>query len=159
MPSFSRNARLAVAALCVASFLPSLASAAPLLPIASSAHPEVIQIQDGPNNPGAPRIWRGYKGAPGPRSGYRRHSDGWWYPLAAFAVGAVVGGAIANQPGANPPPSGPIGGPAPVAPMRGARFSPDHYAWCAKRYKSYRASDNTYIPRAGMRAVCVSPFR
>ena len=32
-------------------------------------------------------------------TGYRRHSDGFWYPLSAFGAGAIIGGAIANQPG------------------------------------------------------------
>lgn len=87
------------------------------------------------------RGWHnGHRGYREHRRGYRRHSDGWWYPLAAFGAGAVIGGAINNQ------------GPA-------ARVGSNrHYEWCASRYRTYRASDNTYVPSAGRRAVCNSPY-
>lgn len=85
--------------------------------------------------------WRnGHRGYREQRRGYRRHSDGWWYPLAAFGAGAVVGGALSNQ--------------HPAA--RG--YSNRHYQWCSSRYRTYRASDNTYVPSAGRRAVCNSPY-
>ena len=74
---------------------------------------------------------RGYRHA---RPGYRRYSDGWWYPLAAFGAGAIIGGAIASTP------------------------STSHVQWCANRYRTYRASDNTYVPRVGVRAYCNSPY-
>lgn len=87
------------------------------------------------HNPGH---WNGYRGYHGPRHGYRRHSDGWWYPLAAFGIGAAIGGAVSAPP---------------------ARHAGNaHYRWCEQRYKTYRASDNTYVPRAGVRARCVSPY-
>ncbi|WP_244480300.1 BA14K family protein [Rhizobium sp. Root1220] len=79
---------------------------------------------------------RGYRDR---RAGYRRHSDGFWYPLAAFGAAAIIGGAIAKQPRTN------YGGSS-------------HVEWCANRYQSYRASDNTYVPRAGARAYCNSPY-
>jgi hypothetical protein len=84
---------------------------------------------------------RGHRGYRDHRPGYRRHSDGWWYPLAAFGATAVIGNAIANQPT--------VIGPA---------YSRDHVAWCSGRFKTYRSSDNTYIPSAGYRAQCNSPF-
>jgi hypothetical protein len=31
-------------------------------------------------------------------------------------------------------------------------------AWCAERYRSYRASDNTYQPYSGARRRCEQPF-
>gem|GEM_PF-691920 len=126
-----------------------------------------------------PGRWHGYEGSRERRDGYRRHSDGWWYPLAAFAVGAAVGGAVSGAANDAPPPP-PAGDMPPPPPrhgdmrpgdmrpgdmrsgeMRGGPrdFSPEHYAWCAKRYRSYRAGDNSYVPRAGVRAQCVSPFR
>lgn len=94
----------------------------------------------GHNRPGwhnnRPGWHNGYRGYDNRRPGYRRHSDGRWYPLAAFALGAVVGGAM-NAPSAN---------------------SSRHVQWCTERYRTYRASDNTYVPRAGVRAQCRSPY-
>lgn len=84
--------------------------------------------------------YRGHRGYRDYRRGYRRHSDGFWYPLAAFGVGAIIGGAISNSQ--RPAYSG----------------SGSHVQWCASRYRTYRASDNTYVPRAGVRAYCNSPY-
>ncbi|WP_320202892.1 BA14K family protein [Agrobacterium rosae] len=36
--------------------------------------------------------------------------------------------------------------------------SSSHAEWCADRYRTYRAYDNTYVPRAGVRAQCNSPY-
>lgn len=77
---------------------------------------------------------RGYRYA---RPGYRYY-DGYWFPLAAFATGAIIGGAIAT--------------PAPV-------YSGNaHTQWCYNRYRSYRAYDNTYQPYSGPRRQCISPY-
>ncbi|MFN7023945.1 MAG: BA14K family protein [Pseudorhizobium sp.] len=84
--------------------------------------------------------YRGHRGSREYRRGYRRHSDGFWYPLAIFGAGAIIGGAITNQP-------------RPAQAM-----SSRHVRWCSDRYRSYRASDNTYVPRAGVRAYCASPY-
>jgi hypothetical protein len=84
---------------------------------------------------------KGYRGYRDHRPGYRRHSDGWWYPLAAFGAAAVIGNAISNQPTVIRP-----------------AFNSRHIEWCSDRFKTYRASDNTYIPSAGYRAQCNSPF-
>lgn len=84
--------------------------------------------------------YNGRQGYRDRRPGYRRHSDGFWYPLAAFGAAAIIGGAIASQPRAS----------------NGGGSS--HVQWCANRYQSYRASDNTYSPRAGVRAQCNSPY-
>jgi hypothetical protein len=81
--------------------------------------------------------YRGHRGYRGYRPGYRRHGD-YWYPLAAFGAGALIGGAIA----------------APSAPRYGSR----HVEWCSARYRSYDASTDTYVPRAGTTARCVSPY-
>ena len=85
----------------------------------------------------AERRWHGHRGYRDYRPGYRRHSDGWWDPLAAFGLGAAIGGAIANQPQAG---------------------SGSHTRWCANRYRSYRAYDNTFQPYNGPRQQCVSPY-
>ena len=86
----------------------------------------------------------GYHGSRNYHRGWRRHNDGWWYPLAAFGAGAIIGGAISNQNNA--------------VQDRSYGFDRRHYDWCAQRYRTYRPSDNTYVPRAGMRAECVSPY-
>ena len=80
--------------------------------------------------------YNGHRGYRERRSGYRYH-NGFWFPLAAFGAGAIIGGAI-NRPTVS--------------------SSSAHVRWCEQRYRSYRASDNTYVPRAGVRAVCNSPY-
>nr|WP_040878241.1 BA14K family protein [Kaistia granuli] len=93
----------------------------------------------GPSRPGH---WQGHQGYRDPRPGYRRGNDGWWYPLAAFGVGALLGGAIANQPQEVAPP----------------HLSSNHLRWCEDRYRSYRASDNSFQPYEGPRQQCRSPY-
>ncbi|MCV3735467.1 BA14K family protein (plasmid) [Rhizobium sp. TRM96647] len=80
---------------------------------------------------------RGYRYA---RPGYRYH-DGYWFPLAAFATGAIIGGAIT----------------APRAPAYSGGGSA-HTQWCYNRYRSYRAYDNTFQPYNGPRQQCYSPY-
>ncbi len=87
----------------------------------------------------------GHRGYRAYRPGYRRHNDGWWYPLAAFTAGAVIGGAIANP-----------GVAAPARPPRG--LSQAHVDWCMSRYRTYRVFDNSYVPQVGVRAQCISPY-
>lgn len=77
--------------------------------------------------------WRGHRGYDRWRPGYRRHGD-FWFPLAAFATGAIISGAIAND---RPP-----------------AYGSSHEARCYARYKSYRAYDNTYQPYNGPRRQC-----
>ncbi|MBV2143104.1 BA14K family protein [Falsochrobactrum sp. TDYN1] len=92
-----------------------------------------------------PRHWHGHRGYREYRRGYRRHSDGWWYPLAAFGAGAILGGALSS--------------PAPVQRAPVYRHSNSHVQWCYNRYRSYRASDNTFQPYNGPRRQCYSPYR
>jgi len=40
--------------------------------------------------------YHGYRGYRQFRPGYRRHNDGLWYPAAAFAIGAIIGGAMSH---------------------------------------------------------------
>ncbi|EJT03387.1 BA14K family protein [Rhizobium sp. CCGE 510] len=88
-----------------------------------------------------PGYYGGYRGYSYYRPGYR-HYNGYWYPLAAFGAGAVIGGAIVAQPRYVEP-----------APSMGS----GHVAWCANRYRSYRAYDNTFQPYNGPRQQCYSP--
>ncbi len=37
-------------------------------------------------------------------------------------------------------------------------YGGSHEQWCANRYRTYRVSDNTYVPRVGVRAYCNSPY-
>jgi len=85
-----------------------------------------------------PGYWNGHYGYRYQRPGYRYY-NGWWYPLAAFGVGAAVGSAIAQ-------------------PTYRGGYSNAHYQWCEDRYRSYRASDNTFQPYNGPRQQCVSPY-
>jgi hypothetical protein len=47
----------------------------------------------GPDRSG---YYHGYRGYRDRRPGYRRGHDGMWYPAAAFALGAILGGALNN---------------------------------------------------------------
>ncbi|MBZ9760676.1 BA14K family protein [Mesorhizobium sp. CA8] len=83
--------------------------------------------------------WNGHRGYREYRRGYRRHGD-YWFPLAAFATGALITGAIVNSEN-----------------NRVYRGN-SHVQWCYDRYRSYRASDNTFQPNSGPRRQCVSPY-
>jgi BA14K-like protein len=85
--------------------------------------------------------YNGHRGYRERRAGYRYH-NGFWFPLAAFGAGAIIGGAISQ--------------PQRIAP---GRYTPRHYAWCENRYRTYRASDNTFVANnAGERRFCNSPY-
>ena len=92
---------------------------------------------DGSRNDGT--YWTGHRGSREYHRGYRRHGD-YWFPLAAFATGALITGAIINN-GNN-------------RVYRGD----SHVEWCYDRYRSYRASDNTFQPNYGPRQQCNSPY-
>jgi len=75
---------------------------------------------------------RGYRER---RPGFRQH-NGFWFPPAAFIAGAIIGGALNQNQG----------------------VGSSHVAWCHNRYRSYRASDNTFQPYNGPRKQCFSPY-
>lgn len=85
--------------------------------------------------------YRGHRGYRDYRPGYRRH-NGFWFPAAAFITGAIVGGAIANSNDGT----------------RVRSYGSAHVDWCYDRYRSYRASDNTFQPYNGPRRQCFSPY-
>jgi Ni/Co efflux regulator RcnB len=85
--------------------------------------------------------FNGYRGHREYRRGYRQH-NGWWFPPSAFIAGAIIGGALANQPVVRAP----------------VQLSAGHVRWCQNRWRSYRVTDNTYQPYNGPRQVCVSPY-
>ena len=136
--------RLRLTAMAVAlastltSFAPAQAFQMPSAP-AFSAHSAVTDVQYRDR-----RDWRrdrygwyrGHRGYRERRPGYRYY-NGFWFPLAAFGAGAIIGGAVAADRGG---------------------YTSRHYAWCESRYRTYRASDNTYIASAGVRRICRSPY-
>jgi len=155
-------AGLTGAGLLLGTMAPVSASAGSFMPSAPAASNENVQhVQDRRHWRGGPRhgwdrprrgwdrprhgggYWNDYRGYRYYRHGYRRHNDGWWYPLAAFGAGAIIGGAIAS-----PPP--------PV--YRVPAYGNSHVQWCYNRYRSYRASDNTFQPYNGPRQQCYSPY-
>ncbi len=83
--------------------------------------------------------YNGRRGYRSHRRGYRQY-NGYWFPLAAFAAGAIVSGAINNNNRV----------------YRGGGSA--HVQWCYDRYRSYRASDNTFQPYHGPRKQCYSPY-
>lgn len=98
-----------------------------------------------------PGYYNGHRGYRNYHPGYRRHGD-FWFPPAAFALGAIVGGAIAA-------PSydyGPRYYERRVVPSYDGGSA--HVRWCYDRYRSYRASDNTFQPYHGPRQQCWSPY-
>ncbi|WP_411035431.1 BA14K family protein [Shinella sp. BYT-45] len=123
-------------ALALTSAIPAQAVTFARVPVPEASAVEKVQYRYERRERRAERRWHGHRGYRSYRLGYRRHSDGWWYPLAAFGLGAAIGGAIANERQA--------GG--------------SHVSWCANRYRSYRAYDNTFQPNYGPRKQCVSPY-
>ncbi|ARO22756.1 BA14K family protein [Rhizobium sp. S9] len=141
------------AAIVLTSFVPSQAIQMPAAPqVEKSSAVENVQYYYRRDyyrpgyRPGAyyrPGWYGGYRGYTYYRPGYRRY-NGYWYPLAAFGGGAVIGGAIVAPPRRY------------VVPAR--RMGSAHVAWCENRYRSYRAYDNTFQPYNGPRQQCYSPY-
>ncbi|WIJ23978.1 BA14K family protein [Devosia sp. RR2S18] len=92
--------------------------------------------------------FNGHRGSRDRHRGYQRY-NGFWFPPEAFAgaiIGGIIGGVITNQ-----------------APRHGnsygaVRITREHLVWCENRFRSYRASDNTFQPYNGPRQQCISPY-
>lgn len=81
--------------------------------------------------------YNGYRGYRERRPGYRQY-NGFWFPLGAFAAGAILGGALNDQPA--------------------VRYGGRHTEWCLNRYRSYDVRSNTFQPNYGPRKACNSPY-
>lgn len=87
-------------------------------------------------NRGGYGYYNGVRGYRDRRPGYRQY-NGFWFPSTAFSIGIIVN------------------------PDRGrntVRLSQRHLEWCEDRYRSYRASDNSFQPNNGPRQQCISPY-
>lgn len=72
-----------------------------------------------------------------------RHTDGFYYSAPWWALGAIVGGAIASQ-GAVAAPHGNVNA---------------HVQWCNQRYRSYNVRTDTFRGYDGRDHRCNSPYR
>jgi BA14K-like protein len=135
---------MAGAAIAITAFAP--ASALPRMPqqpvFSEQAQAPVVNVRHrrGFYRHGGRGYYNGHRGYHRQRRGYRYH-NGYWFPPAAFALGAIVGGAIANE-----------------GRVRSGRVNPSHVRWCYDRYRSYREYDNSWQPYNGPRRQCRSPY-
>ena len=110
------------------------APAAPLDPVAQG--PEIVLARYDGNafyRNGDTAYYHGHKGYREKRPGYREY-NGFWFPLAAFGLGALLGSAVTQS------------------------ANSAHIEWCYDHYRSYRAYDNTFQPYHGPRRQCYSPY-
>ncbi|SIR09069.1 BA14K-like protein [Rhizobium sp. RU20A] len=135
-----------VASVAVPAQAMNLAVPAPVKIERNNADNLVQQVQYGRGYymRGGRHYYNGHRGYREYRRGYRQH-NGLWFPLGAFAAGAIIGGALND------------GRPV-YRSNRAVRVSARHVAWCENRYRSYRAYDNSYQPYNGPRQQCYSPY-
>lgn len=124
-----------------ATSLPATKNFSDITQIQQIQHRRQIDRRHGHSAPNRNGWYNGHRGYHQQRRGYRRHSDGWWYPLAAFGAGAALSEVLNNSQRPQ---------------VRG--YDNRHYQWCSSRYRTYRASDNSFVPRVGQRASCNSPY-
>lgn len=101
--------------------------------LAAGSHLQV-QFRQGGASGGGPFGERPFDGGEGPWTSGLPNYGGYYYPRSDLEIAR--------------PPRG--YGPGPSA---------EHSAWCESRYRSYRASDNSFQPYEGPRRPCVSPYR
>lgn len=132
------NKSAIAAAISIGLAIPTVpAMAFPSVPVKADKGSGLTDVQHRVERRGDRHYWRGHRGYRERRPGYR-YRNGFWFPPAAFAAGALIGGAIAAG--------------------RAAATDDDHEDWCRDRYRSYRASDNTYAIGGGARRECASPY-
>lgn len=114
------------------------AGAMPLPTVSAPQMQNVEQVQYRHHRRGH-REWRHHRRDRHHYRHHRRHHRGSnaGAIIGGLAAGAIIGGALA-------------------APRRS--YGSSHNQWCANRYRTFRASDNTYVPRSGVRATCNSPY-
>lgn len=149
------------AAMAFTSFAP--AQAAPIVvPAAPAASSDVAQV-DGSrwdrrvngNYYQQRRLYRDRSGWNHNRHGWnrdrnwRRHGGYRDRNLGGAVIGGLITGAIVG---------GVLNNSGPVYRDRVYRGGNAHVQWCFDRYRTYRAADNTYVPRVGQRAYCNSPY-
>ena len=136
------------AVMAITSVIP--AQAFPLAPVSQPAQIEKVQWSNDAGRMIDPprrdryREWNGHRGYHDYRPGYRRNNDGWWYPLAAFGLGAAIVGGMAAQQAPRP--------------QLGVAMPVNHVRWCQARYRSYDPYSDTFQPNRGPRLRCVSPY-
>lgn len=86
--------------------------------------------------------YNGHRGYRDQRRGYREY-NGYWFPPAAFALGAIIGGTITQGNSGN---------------VRPGYTNPQHVNWCQNKYRSYDARTNSFQPYHGPRRECRSPY-
>lgn len=86
------------ALLALSSIVPAQAAPVQQTNIPVPSNVEMVQYK------GHAGYWHGYRGSRTERPGTRRHSDGYWYPLAAFGVEAGTTGSIVAKPMNRPEP-------------------------------------------------------
>jgi hypothetical protein len=135
--------------------LMAICAAALAAPLAFSAAPAAAQgfsLEIGPDGPRfglyneGPRVYyNGFRGYRDRRAGYRYHG-GYWFPHEAFMDHRHTGSIYDYDR------------------RREYRreyrrdYGRAHVEWCYDRYRSYRASDNTFQPYSGSRQQCYSPY-
>jgi hypothetical protein len=126
----------------------AVAIAAPLAFAATPAPAQGFSLELGPDGPRlglyteGPRVYyNGYRGYRERRPGYRNRG-GYWFPHEAFVdrrhTGSVYDYDRRREYRRN--------------------YGRAHVEWCYDRYRSYRASDNTFQPYSGPREQCYSPY-
>jgi hypothetical protein len=120
----------------LSSIVPAYAFPAKGVPVVQS---ELIQVRyDGHHGGHGDHVWhnhgrydRGYSH----HGGYRHydHDGNAGAIIGGLAAGAIIGGILASQPHYR---------------------TNSHAQYCADRYRSYRAYDNTFQPNSGQRVQC-----
>lgn len=93
--------------------------------------------------------WNGFKGYRHHRTGYKKHTDGWWYPEAAFEPGAHADSTTIKLKKTSQKSKKEEEKPWLIK---------AHVDYCTAKYKSYTSSDNSYQPYDGPRKQCVSRY-